>query len=405
MGVGMALAACGSGSAASTENVNDHAQLLRAEVTTVKPATGVRSTALADGMRKLGYELAEHLQKTTDDGNLVFSPTSPAVAFAMVREGATGAAARQIDKTVGLPHNRSKDFNALLGSLARPGSGNVLDVGDALFTRRGYSVETGFLDALKKWYGAGVYQTTFPDEGTAAVNAYVDQHTHGLVPDLVTDQFTSDTVMSLVNTLYLDARWLHPFDLALTSPQKFTTRSGSIDVKTMVLSRDDVDYAAGGAWQAVRLPYRGDRLSMEVLVPRAGTSPVDLLAPRLLTQAESRFTSVHVDLSLPRWSFATDASLKPILISMGMRAPFAPGGFAGITPDPTFELDSVIQQARIEVGEKGTVAAAATEVEGMAGGEQIGGEVVDADHPFAYVVLDNTTGVPVFEGTVGDPAQ
>ena len=65
----------------------------------------------------------------------------------------------------------------------------------------------------------------------------------------------------------------------------------------------------------------------------------------------------------------------------------------------------MIQQARIEVTEKGTVAAAATGLEGMAGaGNRSAARSSSADHPFAYVVVDSTTGVPVFEGTVGDPA-
>ena len=116
--------------------------------------------------------------------------------------------------------------------------------------------------------------------------------------------------------------------------------------------------------------------------------------------------SAPVDLSLPRWSFGSDLDdLSGVLKSMGLLAPFSPGGFANLTADPTFRLDDVIQHARIDVGEKGTVAAAATMVEGIASGAVSGLQTVTADHPFAYAIVDNLTGVPLFEGTVGDPSQ
>ena len=360
---------------------------------------------MADGMTQLGYEMAEHLQRSSPSGNLVYSPASLAIAFAMVREGAAGAAAQQIDTAVGLPANRSAAFNALLASLQDPGAGNVLSLGDAIFTQRGYDFHRAFLNSLKRWYDAGVYQTTFPDEGKAAVNAYVDKSTHGLIPQLITNEFDSDTRMSLVNTLYLNAEWQQVFDANLTAQRPFTTTHGKVDAHMMSIPGTRTDYASGPGWQAVRLPYRGNRLSMEVLVPTSTVSPVSLLDPQVLADAANGFTAALVNLSLPRWSFGTHASLKTTLKSLGMRAPFEPGGFPGITDDPNFMLDSVIQQAHISVGEKGTVAAAATQIEGIAGAELADLEIVDADHPFAYVVVDNATGAPLFEGTVGDPSQ
>ncbi|MGI8578497.1 MAG: serpin family protein [Nocardioidaceae bacterium] len=401
VGMGLVLSACGS---AGRSPVAEHAQLLVANVTTVHPGAATPMPAFSAEMTQLGYEIGQRLHKTSADGNLVYSPASLAIACAMVREGARGTAAQQIDQVLHLPVNRSQAFNALLGSIKKPGSGNVLTVGDALFAKRGYPVHATFLHALKKWYGAGVYQTTFPNEGKAAVNAYVDKQTAGLIPHLITDEFNADTVMSLVDTLYLNARWQHRFDKNLTSPGRFTTSMGQVDVKMMDLMRDDMDYAAGPGWQAVRLPYQGGRLWMEVLLPDAvAQSPMGLLNRQTLAAAATRFDGSRVDLALPRWSFGTHASLKPMLTSMGMRAPFSPGGFPGITDDSRFRLDSVVQQAHISVGEKGTVAAAATQIEGIASAGAVDLKVVNVDHPFAYAVVD-VTGVPLFEGTVGDPS-
>lgn len=73
--------------------------------------------------------------------------------------------------------------------------------------------------------------------------------------------------------------------------------------------------------------------------------------------------------------------------------------------DRRLAVHQVVQQATITVGEKGTVAAAATgAVLHVVSPQRLVGPVLDADHPFAFAVMDNTTGSPLFEGTVSDPS-
>ena len=62
--------------------------------------------------------------------------------------------------------------------------------------------------------------------------------------------------------------------------------------------------------------------------------------------------------------------------------------------DPTFGVAQVIQEATITVGEKGTVAVAATGIQGIAISAEPQRIQVVANHPFAFVIMDNTTGTP-----------
>jgi len=419
------LAACGTGNTGSAgagdgdghDNGMTGATLQRASVPVAKPDAAVSTEALANGMTRLGYRMATALAQQSSEGNLVYSPASLAIAFAMVREGATGASAKQIDRVLGLPHNRQQAFNALISALRDPGAGNTLDVGNAIFTANGYPIRAQFLDTLQRWYGAGVYQTTFPEPAKDAVNAYVAKQTHDLIPELITDQFDTSTVMSLINTLYLNGRWAYPFDPDLTAVGSFTTKAGdSVETKMMSVDSHGIGYTEGAGWQAVRLPYSGDDLAMVVLVPSVQgeppsrqsashdlPSPESLLSPSVLDQAIAGFAPAHVSLEMPRWSFGTTSDLADLFASLGMKAPFEPGGFPGITSDPRLKLDSVVQQARIDVAEKGTVAAAVTQVEMQASSLSADLRMVTADHPFAYAIVSTSTGVPVFEGTVGDP--
>ena len=59
--------------------------------------------------------------------------------------------------------------------------------------------------------------------------------------------------------------------------------------------------------------------------------------------------------------------------------------------------------ATLQVGEKGTVASAATAV-GIAPTAGMGGPVVDFDRPYLLLVTDTATGDALFAARVADPA-
>jgi serpin B len=168
----------------------------------------------------------------------------------------------------------------------------------------------------------------------------------------------------------------------------------------------ELDYTATDPWQAVRLPYAGGKLSMWVLLPRGDGDPGTLLAPEVLERATADARPTEVNLSLPRWDTATTASLGELLQGLGLRSVFDTGHLGKMSADPRLYVGDVVQQANITVGEKGTEAAAATAIvfEATSGMAPVG-EAFTADHPFAYAIVDDATGVPLFEGVVADPSQ
>lgn len=396
------VAACGS----ATTDGPAAKQLVAKNVAMVRPAAGVDYGALANGNRALGYALAKKLAVAASDGNMVYSPTSLAIAFAMLREGAVGLAAADIDRVLRLPADRHTSYNALVTALRKPGSGNVLNIGNGLFIDPALAVQPSYLVSLKKWYGAGVFQTPFPAPAQDDINGYVNTNTHGRIPHLI-DELDPRAVFALINTVYLNAKWQSPFDKAVTQDAPFTTADRSTVSAHMMHSVGDLGYASGQGWRAVRLPYRGDRLSMWVMLPTGSASPLDLLAPDVLAVADSRFRSASVALSLPRWDIDNKMDLTGTLQQLGLANVFGGAAdFRGLTQDPSFVISQVLQQANITVGERGTVAAAATAIIGEVGApapprDQV---IFNANHPFAFAIVDNTTGTPLFEGTVSDPS-
>lgn len=396
----VAVTACGT---ATDVNGSSAAHLEAAGVQMAEPVTDLGYDDNTDGNRQLGYDLATAIP--TDDGNLIFSPASLSTAFAMLREGAVGATAEEIDRVLHLPPDRQKVYNGLLHQLHDVGAGDVLELNNALFLDESLEVKPEFLEALKKWYGAGVELADFPDPALDQINGWVEDKTHGRIPQLL-DQLDPVAVFALVNTVYLNAKWEQPFDPEDTTDSTFRTPKGDVTVQTM--HKGGVyDYADDAAWQAVRLLYEGAEISMVVLLPTDQTNPVDLLAPDVLATAYRGFSPTPVELALPKWDLETRADLTGILGDLGMQSTFdGRGDFSALTPDSSFAVTQVLQQANITVGEKGTEAAAATAIVGRALAVPPAQDAVNfvADHPFAFAIVHDPTGVPLFEGVVADPS-
>jgi serpin B len=86
--------------------------------------------------------------------------------------------------------------------------------------------------------------------------------------------------------------------------------------------------------------------------------------------------------------------------------PLGKADLSGISDAVYLYVNLVNHVANITMGEKGTKAAAATAIGVVpTSGSIFRGLRFTADHPFAFAIMDDSTGVPVFEGVVTDPSQ
>ena len=148
----------------------------------------------------------------------------------------------------------------------------------------------------------------------------------------------------------------------------------------------------------------GDRLVMRVIVPTGEATPVDVLDPAVLAAVDAGLTEGMVEVQLPKWDFGTGVELIAPLQALGMQAPFAHADFSGISDEGLF-IGGAIHRANITVDEWGTEAAAVTGLGYAVSGPPPSDAVVHADRPFAFVILDEPTGVPLFMGQVANPAS
>ncbi|HKR50767.1 MAG TPA: serpin family protein [Pseudonocardiaceae bacterium] len=366
------------------------------------------------GLTKFGHDLYTVVADPTK--NTVLSPLSIGYAFGMARAGAGGQTASQLDHVFGFPasgpHAAFNDLDRRIGTVDelpprqspdptrepdQPSAPPVVAIANGLFVQAGLPVADGFLRTLASQYGAGA--RIFPSgRGAEQINAWVRDQTADRI-DKVFDQLEPDTRLVLANAVYLKADWQTPFAKEPTTDATFTRADSKPVTVPMMHQQESLRYASGQGWQAVELPYAASELAMRVIVPQGALTPVQVLSPETLRQVEAGLRAEQVDLFLPRWDFATELDLLPVLNTLGLTAL---DDFSGIS-DAGLELDQAVHRANITVDEWGTEAAAVTGL-GFAVSAPAGPRfVVRADRPFAFVIVHQPTGAPLFIGHITDP--
>ncbi len=374
--------------------------------------------SLVAGNNAFAFDLYHALQAETD--NLFFSPYSVSTALAMTYAGAREETARQMADTLhfDLPQERLHPaFNALDLAVAQGSEDDFrLNVANSLWGQEGYAFLPEFLDLLAENYGAGMRLLDFvqaPEPARITINDWVSEQTEDRIKDLIPkDAITSDTRLVLANAIYFDALWLHPFDQALTRDGTFNLLDGSQVNAQMMGASDPMNlfYAQGTGYQAVDLPYVGDRASMTIIVPDAGNFD-DFEAALDAEQLETIVASLEpksVALTLPKFSYELSVSMKKTLGDMGMpdAVTCEIADFSGMDGVPhNLCITDVFHKAFVAVDEAGTEAAAATAViVGIESAPMIDVQLT-VDRPFIFLIRDTGTGSILFLGRVLAPVE
>jgi serpin B len=409
----MLLSACGPGKVAESK--------LRRIMDPDVPSENL--TQLVDGNTAFAFDLYQSVR--TSSGNMVFSPFSISIAFAMTYGGARGETASQMAEVLQytLPDdNLHAAFNALdLDLIDRPDQAagvNEKDrfqmvIANSIWGQDGWPFLPEYLDLLALNYGAGMRLVDFANASESArqqINNWVSEQTKKRIKDIIPLGMPDpSTRLVLANAIYFKATWEHEFEANSTYDAPFTLLSGdSVSAPRMAQEyQQTFPYASGDGWQAVALPYKGGLTEMVIFVPDAGEYAAfeSTLTVERYTGIISELIPQQVLLSMPKFSFEAEYGLKDTLQGMGMRSAFDPleADFSGMDGQRMLFIGEALHKAFIAVDEKGTEAAAATVVLMMAGAMPPEGIVLTIDRPFFFVIRDVPTGTVLFMGRVVDP--
>jgi serpin B len=359
-----------------------------------------------------GFDLVGELA----DGrqNTIVSPLSVAVLLAMVLAGADGDTAAEMAEVLHLDDRRDVRVGALLRGVSDTDQ-VTLSVANALWADQGRPFEDDYLTFVRRTFGATVEQDDLATQPAAdAIDAWVNENTEGLIPDIAADLGlpNAETVLVLLNAVYFLGEWTTRFDRDHTRPEPFATAEGRrIVVPTMHLNGGRFGYAQRDGYRMLRLPYGEDgRYGMEILLPDEGTTLAGLLgwlnAAEWRAAVDSLSARIVDELALPSFELRWQGKLNDALQALGTRSAFTPG-LANLRPMSPMDLwlERVVHKTYVRVDERGTEAAAVTGGAVRVTSAQPDTTVFRVDRPFAFTISDQETGTILFLGAVTDPSS
>ncbi len=364
------------------------------------------------------FATALYQQLRGQDGNLFFSPYSISLALAMTASGANNDTATQMADTLHFsrPAGRlNPAFNALDQSLeggqnSSTKGGFKLDIANSIWAQHDFDFLPAFLDTLAQYYGSGIYPVDFQDSETVRqqINQWVADQTANKIQDLI-PQGAIDPMTRLVlaNAIYFKAAWQYPFDKSQTAPADFTLAGGStIQTPTMHV-RDSLTYLKSDGYQAVEMPYAGGNYAMIAVMPDAGSlgSFEQSLTADQIQKIRDGLQPAEVTLSMPSFKIESSFGLSDTLKALGMTDAFDPSAadFSKMDGRQDLYINNVVHKAYVNVDEDGTEAAAATGVVAGLTSMMANEVTVTLDHPFIFMILDNTSGSVLFMGRMENP--
>ena len=403
---------------------------------TSDPSTGsvvVRSISLTDSQKEavirnndFSFNFYRALSKT--DGlkgkSNVVSPLSLTYVLGMLNAGATGQTSSEILKLLGYGENDGHALNDLCKELID--NAPIVDesvklrLADLVATASNQSITLAddYSKTVKDYYDGEAVSLDFTSQAAVDfINSWCSEKTEGMIPSIISKDNLAASLLVLLNTVYFNAPWTHPFNKAETKDMEFTCENGVKVTLPMMHREGAVCLEDEGAYQVLGLSYgEGQRWTMYILLPHEGKTVDDVLAGLSAKRLEeyAKFTSLFVesgmatdvDVLLPRFKSESSNLLNDVIAGMGAPSMFKPmNEFTGISTSPRAKdlfVGFIKQNAAIEVSEAGTEAAAATiAMMYTSDGEHTGytKPTFHADHPFVYLIQEASSGAVFFIGT------
>ncbi|KAH6801811.1 hypothetical protein C2S51_033257 [Perilla frutescens var. frutescens] len=344
------------------------------------------------------FSLANHvISAHAEQSNFVFSPLSIHVLWGLIASGSSGPTRDQI---LGFLRSKSlEELHALFSETVSrvladggPVGGPVLSTANGLWVDESLNLKPDYRLIVENVYGAISEQVDFQNKAVKVreeVNGWVRKETKGLIEEILPPgKVDPSTTRLILGNAFCSRNW----------------------EKQYVRCFD--------GFKVLELPYKRGKdsrsFSMYIYLPDARDG-VALAALRERVCSEPGFINSHLprslerldDFRVPKFKFDFHFEASSVMKKLGLVLPFHGGGLTEMVDscDP-LEVSHIFHKALIEVNEEGTEAAAVSlgmcEVAASCFLERERLEFV-ADHPFLFVIREDTTGLVLFVGQLLNP--
>jgi len=352
-------------------------------------------------------------QVYTKNENCFFSPFSIYSALSMTYAGAKNNTKDEMERVLEIS-NSDNHHSSLKGLTASTGLNRefVFLSSNSIWLEQRMKMEREYTKEVEENYQAKCKSVDFTSESDREkvrkeINAWVEKKTSNNILEFIKPGVLSEsTSMLLVNAVYFNAIWETEFLPNHTKDDKFLSAKGdSVNCK-MMNANIKANYHEDELAQIVEIPYEANKASLLVILPRDTTnSDFTNFNFQYVNKSMELLTAKEVKLSFPAFKMDVDYDLADVMKKMGMKSAFEYGAdFSGITGKKDLIISSLLHKSVIDVSEKGTKASSTTAVIASRS-TSVAKEPVTfkANHPFIFLIRDNTTGVILFMGYMANP--
>lgn len=420
------LSSCGS---SNTSNLGNQPSItsksdLKGEQTNFKETTLTEQEMLmqekefSKGINSFSYDI---FSKMDNGKNILLSPYSIATAFSMLANGADGETKQEIIKLFGI-----KDldkWNAYMKEYIKryqKENTKLLTANSVWLSNQltlSKRADQEFFAPLSAYYQVDKkIMELSTDTARKEINNWVSENTNGLINSFLEENLDISVLMVLMNAVYFAGDWEEEFKKEDTQSLEFYGANKQTQVDMMCKYGKEFKYVEKNGIQGVELPYVGNKLAMDIIIPKQNNKTnkqenIRESFSQLSEKEKDEFFKAFdeagkeeiSELMIPKFTVSYSVeNLKEVLVGMGLNTVFGEEAVFDKIAEGIC-VDKVTHKSKIKVDEKGTEAAAVTSImmkeTAMLNEDEIKFIV---NQPFIYMIRDIQTGTILFIGDMQD---
>lgn len=383
--------------------------IFNAEYTTRKDIVlDTQNNTIHNQFNDFSWNTFSKIFSNKEDANLLFSPLSLNQNIMMLSNGLKGETREEILKAFGISDFSLEEINSYILQLNEGLNGadsrTKYRTNNAIWHANSMSVQQEFKENISEVYETDIFPAMMNNQTLDSINAWANEKTFGRIKNMVKN-LGPNTVAIMMNTVYFRGLWTEELPDKQINDGEFINENGETEQTRMVWYPKYALYAEGNTYQTTVRHFGNEAFAMDFILPKEGVSAFDALIEFMTTKGYgSEYKQVH--LKFPIFEAVSEMNLNELLQSLGINRLFSCTSPEEIClfDSPVF-VSSVIQKTSISVDEKGTEAAACTQIsfDVTYNGEEQKPKIVEMvlNRPFFYTIRETSTNTPLFIGYQG----
>uniref|UniRef100_A0A2M4BMI3 Putative serine proteinase inhibitor n=1 Tax=Anopheles marajoara TaxID=58244 RepID=A0A2M4BMI3_9DIPT len=350
--------------------------------------------------------------------NYILSPVMVQTLLSYLNDGASHATRREMKTVLQLS---MKDLKEIRGAF-QPTSAEAtqpkykLDFASQIFKSPEIELLPGFQNSLDR-NNVPIQEMDFSNKHVAAnkINQWVSISTREKISSIVDERSLDPTTqLLLLNAIYFNGTWRYSFNNTVRDTF-YLGGTNRLPCKMMNLL-EELRYGYTGpdeddkklSW--VELPYKGDEMSMILLLPAKRFKLDEELLNFDIVDLENILAEIaknnkgKIKVQLPMFVSESEVSLVEPLQQMGLRSVFSGGRPFAKLSDTNVKISNVKQKSFLSVNERETVATSVTKVGVVGLALPMHPEFI-ANQPFAAIIVDKKLKIPLFIARISKPVR